>query len=199
MDRWAKENEALEQRSKPLVDENGRFNRDICSRVALAAHLLFSHGSPIKTATYLNAGLAAGVQGVDRHHVSRLFKSEIARLRRLKLGKYTIEFTKADMLRVEALETVYQDARTRAEYRGLKGSELALSIHHTFDLARAVHRSAAKFNAAARESCAFDGRGIALPSLPVSSNPQPSEHRNEHERRPSIAQHKRRSFRRASG
>jgi hypothetical protein len=139
------------------------FARDLCARVVVAARLFIGGSGFARTAEFLNEGLSTGVQGITRHHAARAFRADQNRRRRLgRRSKVDLHLINIDVDMLAALDVVYREARTRREFRRLKGEKLALAIHESFDLNEYVHRAS---KGAARHMQAIRANGEQIPSL----------------------------------
>jgi hypothetical protein len=127
----------------------GCFDRDLCTRVVVAARLFVGGRGFVRTAEFLNEGLPAGGGGLTRDHAARAFKAEMNRQRRLNRRGVDLQFMNVDREKVASLDTVYREARKRSEFRHVKGEKLALEIHERFDLNEYVYRASQHLKRAA--------------------------------------------------
>jgi hypothetical protein len=139
------------KRNTPIDDE-GRFSRELCARVIVAAGRMLGSPGHDATAKYLNRGLPSGKKGLTRDHVGRGVKSHDKMLERLIRATWRsslkspldliVPLMLADRELVQCLDIVYRDARTRPEFKGLGGEDLAWVIHAQRDLNEMIHRAA---------------------------------------------------------
>jgi hypothetical protein len=136
------------------IDGEGRYSRELCARVIVAAGRMLGSPGHDATAKYINGGLPSGKKGLTRDHVGRVAKSHDKMLERLiratwrsPLGSppdLIVPLMLADLELVQCLAIVYRDARTRPEFKGLGGEDLAWAIHAKFDLNEMIHRAACR-------------------------------------------------------
>lgn len=154
---YRRELKCLEERSTTGVlkrdapiDDEGRFCRELCARVIVAAGRALGSPGHEATAKYLNAGLPPGKKGLTRDHVGRATKSHDRMVERLIRATWRSAFATPDSLAllmfadlelVRHLGAVYRHARVRPEFKTLRGVELAEAIHARFDLNEVVHRA----------------------------------------------------------
>jgi hypothetical protein len=126
---------------KPGALNAGKDHRSVCTRVITAVLLspLGKH-SYEKTAEYLN--LDVRDTALSRQHIGRAFKAERQRWRRSGTVKWLREILIfGDNHHVQCLDVIFRQAKPRAEFKFLRGAELAAAIHGKLDLAEYVHRA----------------------------------------------------------
>jgi hypothetical protein len=138
------------KRDTPFDDE-GRFSRELCARVIVAAGRALGSPGHETTAKYLNGGLPSGKKGLTRDHVGRANKSHDRMLERLIRATWRSSLATPEMLAqlmfadrvtAHALDIVYRQARARPEFKMLRGEDLAWAVHTRFDLNERIHRAA---------------------------------------------------------
>lgn len=116
-----------------------KWSRDICTRVVNAAFHSFGKRNRDATAKHLNLGMPSG-GGLTRHHVTNAVNAERRRTAALA-PTVTERILLGDALALAALDLVHAEARKRAEFKRLRGAELAREIHARFDICRRVYRA----------------------------------------------------------
>jgi hypothetical protein len=140
----------LELRSDPIRPafdiSSGTYERSLCTRVVLTAHLSLKGRGPAKVAAFLNEGRASNAKGLTRYHIGRAVKAQQKRW--LQLGstsgpaaRAVPSIIAADRALLASLNFVHEEARKRDEFRRLNGAELAAAIHSDRGLHECVRRA----------------------------------------------------------